>query len=120
MKEMNSLEQMEVVIAKQRDEPREGSYTCYFFEKGLDKILKKIGEEVTETVIAARNLQSRSPTGVAEQKAELVGEINDALYHLLVMMNECGITLTDVCEEMDIRDQKIGNLKQFHVSDHNT
>jgi len=121
---MHSLEQMEAVIAQRRAEPQEGSYTCYLFEKGLDKILKKIGEECAETIIAAKNLQSGADAGnidtQAAQKAELVGEINDVLYHLLVMMNECGVTLTDVCAEMDIRAQKIGNLKQFHLSDHNT
>ena len=53
-------------------------------------------------------------------KTELIGEINDVFYHMMVMMNECGVTLADVCEEMDIRAQKIGNLKQFHASDHNT
>ena len=51
---------------------------------------------------------------------ELVGEINDVFYHMMVMMNECGVTMEDVCKEMDIRAQKIGNLKKFHVSDHNT
>ena len=90
---MNSFEQMEAVIAQRRAEPQEGSYTCYLFEKGLDKILKKVGEECAETIIAAKN----------DDKAELVGEINDVFYHM-----------------MDVRAQKIGNLKQFHVSDHNT
>ena len=52
---MNSFEQMEAVIAQRRAEPQEGSYTCYLFEKGIDKILKKLGEEATEIVIAAKN-----------------------------------------------------------------
>ena len=91
-------------------EKQEGSYTCYLFEKGIDKILKKVGEECAETIIAAKN----------GDKAELVGEINDVFYHMMVMMNECGVTMEDVCKEMDIRAQKIGNLKKFHVSDHNT
>ena len=89
---------------------KEGSYTSYLFEKGIDKILKKVGEECAETIIAAKN----------GDKAELVGEINDVFYHMMVMMNECGVTMEDVCKEMDIRAQKIGNLKKFHVSDHNT
>ena len=99
---MNSFEQMEAVIAQRRAEPQEGSYTCYLFEK--------VGEECAETIIAAKN----------GDKAELVGEINDVFYHMMVMMNECGVTMEDVCKEMDIRAQKIGNLKKFHVSDHNT
>ena len=107
---MNSFEQMEAVIAQRRAEPQEGSYTCYLFEKGIDKILKKVGEECAETIIAAKN----------GDKTELVGEINDVFYHMMVMMNECGVTMEDVCKEMDIRAQKIGNLKKFHVSDHNT
>lgn len=107
---MNSFEQMEAVIRQRRNEPQQGSYTCYLFEKGLDKILKKVGEECAETIIAAKN----------GDKEELVGEINDVLYHMMVMMDECGISLADVCEEMDKRSAKIGNLKQFHISDHNT
>ena len=107
---LNSFEQMEAVIAQRRAEPQEGSYTCYLSEKGIDKILKKVGEECAETIIAAKN----------GDKAELVGEINDVFYHMMVMMNECGVTMEDVCKEMDIRAQKIGNLKKFHVSDHNT
>ena len=79
---MNSFEQMEAVIAQRRAEPQEGSYTCYLFEKGIDKILKKVGEECAETIIAAKN----------GDKAELVGEINDVFYHMMVMMNECGVT----------------------------
>ena len=107
---MNSFEQMEAVIAQRRAEPQENSYTCYLFEKGLDKILKKVGEECAETIIAAKN----------GDQEELVGEINDVFYHMMVMMNECGVTLEDVCREMDMRAAKIGNLKKFHVSDHNT
>lgn len=107
---MNSFEQMEAVIAQRRVEPMEGSYTCYLFEKGLNKILKKVGEECAETIIAAKN----------GDKAELIGEINDVFYHMMVMMNECGVTMNEVCAEMDARAAKIGNLKQFHVSDHNS
>ena len=106
---MNSVEQMEAVIAQRREAPQEGSYTCYLFEKGLDKILKKVGEESSETIIAAKN----------GDKSELVGEINDVFYHMMVMMSVCGVTLSEVCAEMDRRAEKIGNLKQFHVSDHN-
>ena len=98
------------VVLGRKKEPREGSYTCYLFDQGIDKICKKVGEESAETIIAAKN----------GDKQELVGEINDVFYHIMVMMNECGVTLKDVCEEMDVRAQKIGNLKQFHVSDHNT
>ena len=96
------------VIEDRRANPQEGSYTCYLFDKGLDKILKKVGEECSETIIAAKN----------GNKEETVGEIADLFYHVLVMMVNEGIPLTDVTAELDRRGQKIGNLKQFHVSDH--
>ncbi len=98
------------VVEGRKAEPQEGSYTCYLFDKGLDKILKKVGEECAETIIAAKN-------GVKE---ETVGEISDLIYHLTVMMVEQNIPLDDVLAELDRRSAKIGNLKQFHVSDHNT
>ena len=96
------------VIEDRRANPQEGSYTCYLFDKGLDKILTKAGEECAETIIAAKN----------GKKEETVGEIADLFYHVLVMMVNEGIPLTDVTAELDRRSQKIGNLKQFHVSDH--
>ena len=96
------------VIEDRRANPQEGSYTCYLFDKGMDKILKKVGEECAETIIAAKN----------GKKEETVGEIADLFYHVLVMMVNEGIPLTDVTAELDRRSQKIGNLKQFHVSDH--
>ena len=86
---MNSFEQMAAVIRQRREEPMEGSYTCYLFEKGLDKVLKKVGEECAETIIAAKN----------PDKAELVGEINDVFYHIMVMMELCGVSLDDVTKE---------------------
>ena len=98
------------VALDRKENPQEGSYTCYLFEKGLDKILKKVGEECAETIIAAKN-------GVQE---DTVGEISDLLYHLTVMMVQQGIPLEAVLAELDRRSAKIGNLKQFHVSDHNT
>lgn len=104
----DTLQQLYQVILDRRANPREGSYTCYLFDKGLDKILKKVGEECAETLIAAKN-------GVAE---DTVGEISDLIYHLLVMMADQGIPLSAVMEELDRRSLKIGNLKQFHTSDH--
>ena len=96
------------VVLGRKAEPQEGSYTCYLFEQGIDKICKKVGEESAETIIAAKN-------GVRE---ETVGEICDLIYHLTVLMADQGIPLSDVLAELDRRSQKIGNLKQFHVSDH--
>ncbi len=84
------------IIKGRKDDPREGSYTCYLFGKGLDKILKKIGEEATETVIAAKN----------SDKNEIVGEICDMLFHTEVMMVEKGITWDDITLELSKRRAK--------------
>lgn len=104
----DTLQQLYQVILDRRANPQEGSYTCYLFDKGLDKILKKVGEECAETLIAAKN-------GIQE---DTVGEISDLIYHLLVMMADQDIPLNAVMEELDRRSLKIGNLKQFHTSDH--
>ena len=104
------LKDMYEVILDRKQNPMEGSYTCYLFEKGLDKILKKVGEESAETIIAAKN----------DVQSDTVGEINDLFYHVLVMMAELNIPLEAVLEEMEQRSRKIGNLKKMHVSDHNT
>ena len=106
----DTLAQLYAVVQDRKANPQEGSYTCYLFDKGLDKILKKVGEECAETIIAAKN-------GV---RADTVGEISDLIYHLTVMMAQQNIPLEAVMEELDRRSQKIGNLKQFHQSDHNT
>lgn len=106
----DTLKNLYAVVEDRKANPQEGSYTCYLFEKGLDKILKKVGEECSETIIAAKN-------GVQE---DTVGEISDLIYHLTVMMVQSGIPLEAVMDELDARSAKIGNLKQFHVSDHNT
>ena len=106
----DALEKLYRVVQDRKSSPQEGSYTCYLFDKGLDKILKKVGEECSETIIAAKN-------GV---ETDTVGELSDLLYHLTVLMVEQGIPLEAVLEELDRRSLKIGNLKQFHTSDHNT
>lgn len=107
---MDTLKGLYEVVQSRKDNPQEGSYTCYLFEKGLDKILKKCGEECTEMVIAAKN----------QDNEELSNEICDLLYHMLVLMAERELPLEDVEAILEQRRQKIGNLKQFHVSDHNT
>ena len=106
----DTLQKLYQVVEGRKAQPQEGSYTCYLFDKGLDKILKKVGEECAETIIAAKN-------GVQE---DTVGEISDLIYHLTVMMVQQGIPLQAVMEELERRSNKIGNLKQFHDSDHNT
>lgn len=84
------------VIKSRKENMQEGSYTCYLFNKGLDKILKKIGEEATETIIAAKN----------NDKKEIVGEICDVLFHTEVMMVEKGITWDNIASELADRRAK--------------
>ncbi len=93
-----SLESLMTMLVGRKIEKKEGSYTTYLFEKGLDKILKKVGEECTEVIIA----------GKAEDKAETIYEISDLIYHLMVLMIEAGISLEDIHKELASR----------HVIDH--
>ncbi len=107
---MDILQELYQTVLERKAEKQEGSYTCYLFEQGLDKILKKCGEECTETVIAAKN-------GKTE---ETVGELSDLLYHLTVLMVNEGIPYEAVEAELARRHRKQGNLKQFHQTDKNT
>ena len=97
-------------ILDRRDHPSENSYTRYLFDQGIDKMLKKVGEESAEVLIAAKN-------GANE---DTIGEIADLTYHLLVLMAEQGITPADVAALLEQRHTKSGNLKQFKQSDHNS
>ena len=88
------------LIAGRKENPKEGSYTSYLFDKGLDKILKKVGEECTEVVIAGRK----------EDQAETVYEIADLAYHVMVLMVQAGIKIEDITAELAKRhviDKKI-------------
>lgn len=107
---LNALDDLYNVIAGRKVNPEEGSYTCYLFEKGIDKILKKVGEECAETIIAAKNGDNN----------ELTLEISDLLYHLLVLMNERELPLEAVINELEERAKKTGNLKKMKVVDKNT
>lgn len=93
-----SLEELMKLIEGRKTEKKEGSYTTYLFEKGLDKILKKVGEESTEVIIAAKD----------QDKKETIYEIADLTYHVMVLMIEAGISLKDIHEELASR----------HVIDH--
>ena len=99
-----SLEGLSALIEGRKKDKVEGSYTTYLFEKGLDKILKKVGEESTEVIIAAK----------ADDKKETIYEIADLTYHLLVLMIEMGISLEDVHRELASRhviDKKVKQEK---------
>ena len=110
MNENEILSALYQTVVNRRDNPKEGSYTCYLLDKGIDKILKKVGEECSETIIAAKN----------DDNSETVYEIADLIYHLTVMMVQQGISLEEVLSELDKRSEKTGNLKKFHVVDKNT
>ena len=107
--EMDVLSGLYKVILGRKADPQEGSYTNYLFDKGLDKILKKVGEECAETIIAAKNGGD-----------ELCGELCDLIYHLLVLMAETGLPLEEVEAELSARRAKIGNLKIMRDTDKNT
>ncbi len=93
-----SLDSLMQLIEGRKTDKKEGSYTTYLFDKGLDKILKKVGEECTEVIIAAK----------AEDRKETVYEIADLAYHVMVLMIQQGITLEDIHKELASR----------HVIDH--
>lgn len=102
--------QVYATILDRRDHPAENSYTRYLFDQGIDKILKKVGEECAETIIAAKNGKNE----------DTIGEIADLTYHLLVLMAQQGITPDDIASLLDERHNKAGNLKQFKTTDKNT
>ena len=81
------------VVEDRKNNPVEGSYTAYLFSRGVDKIAKKMGEEAVEVVIASKN----------DDKEDLTREIADLTYHLLVLMEEKGVSLADVCTELKKR-----------------
>ena len=93
-----SMDGLYALLQGRKENLPEGSYTTYLFQKGIDKILKKVGEECTEVIIA----------GKADDKAETVYEIADLAYHVMVMMVEMGISLEDIRKELASR----------HVIDH--
>ncbi len=99
-----SLEALMKLIEGRKTEKQEGSYTTYLFEKGIDKILKKVGEESTEVIIAA----------ATDDKKETIYEIADLCYHIMVLMIEMGISLDDINSELSSRhviDKKVKQEK---------
>ncbi|MCR5041883.1 MAG: phosphoribosyl-ATP diphosphatase [Clostridia bacterium] len=110
MAEKFTWEGLYALLEGRKRERPEGSYTTYLFEKGLDKILKKVGEESTEVVIAAKN----------RDKKETIYEIADLAYHVMVLMVETGITPGDVTKELASRhviDKKVKQEKMASDSE---
>ncbi|MBQ2992021.1 MAG: bifunctional phosphoribosyl-AMP cyclohydrolase/phosphoribosyl-ATP diphosphatase HisIE [Clostridia bacterium] len=94
------------MLRGRKETPKEGSYTTYLFEKGIDKMLKKIGEETTEVIISAKD----------GDRANTIYEIGDLMYHVMVLMIEMGVSLEDVKKEMASRhviDRKVKQEKMI-------
>jgi len=106
----NELSNLYTTILARKENPAEGSYTGYLFTQGLDKILKKCGEECAETIIAAKN----------GNRDETILEITDLLFHLQVLMVQMDIMPEDIAAELAKRAEKTGNLKQMRQTDKNS
>lgn len=98
MEELNVLYE---TVLDRKASPEEGSYTSYLFGKGEEKILKKVGEECTEVIIAS----------LSQSKEDLINEFGDLFYHMVVLMVEKGITLEEISAELERRSDKKHNLK---------
>lgn len=97
----DELKQLYEIVSDRKTNAVEGSYTTYLYEKGIEKILKKVGEESSEVIIA----------GMKDNKEELINELGDLFYHLCVLMAEKDVSLDDVYQELNNRSKKTGNLK---------
>ena len=97
-----SIKTLEKKLKERKEKMPEGSYTTYLFEKGIDKILKKVGEETTEVIVAAKG----------DDRAETIYELADLMYHSLVLMIEMGISVDDVMGELASRDIIEHKVKQ--------
>lgn len=106
----NEFKELYNTVLSRRESAESNSYTAYLFEQGIDKVLKKVGEETSEVIIAAKN----------DNNHEVVAEIVDLIYHLNVLMVIKDISLDEICLEIDNRAKKAGNLKNFHDTDKNS
>ena len=102
---INIFKSLETLINDRKINPIEKSYTNYLLDQGVDKICKKVGEEASETIIAAKN----------NDKEELIGEIGDLFYHVFVLMNNEGVSLEDIENKLKERHKITGNKKEFHT-----
>ena len=102
---INIFKNLETLINDRKINPVDKSYTNYLLDQGVDKICKKVGEEASETIIAAKN----------SDKEELIGEISDLFYHVFVLMNNQGVSLEDIENKLKERHKITGNKKEFHT-----
>ena len=115
----DTFEELYKVILSRKASSEEGSYTGYLFREGLDKILKKCGEESAEVIIAAKTLQGSTDEEAGKARYALKNEVCDLLYHLMVLLVDRGITLGEIGEILEERSGKTGNLKAKHETDRN-
>ena len=110
MESQNIIELLYSTIKSRKETPSDNSYTCYLFEQGLNKILKKVGEECAEVIIASKEGNTES----------IINETSDLIYHLCVLLASLDIEFSDVLIELEKRTKKLGNLKTMRVTDKNT
>ena len=106
----NAFQLLYDTVIDRKENPMEGSYTNYLFDEGVNKILKKCGEECSEVLIAAKD----------QDQGDLKNEICDLLYHLTVLMVQEGIALDEIEDILKERSNKIGNKKKMHETDRNS
>ncbi|MDD2484736.1 MAG: phosphoribosyl-ATP diphosphatase [Eubacteriales bacterium] len=106
----NAFQLLYDTVIDRKENPMEGSYTNYLFDEGVNKILKKCGEECSEVLIAAKD----------QDQGDLKNEICDLLYHLMVLMVQEGIALDEIEDILKERSNKIGNKKKMHETDRNS
>jgi len=109
IKKCDILYNLYEMILDRKANPKQGSYTNYLLDEGVDKICKKVGEEATETVIAAKNKE------LPNFKDELVGEMCDLVYHIEVLMVDRGVSMEDVKSKLEERHKKECNKKKFNT-----
>jgi phosphoribosyl-ATP pyrophosphohydrolase len=119
------LKDLYTVVEQRKNEHEEGSYTAYLFEKGLDKILKKVAEEAGETIIAAKSLEAAAKAGTGTEaeallRKDFTGEIADLLYHLVVLGSALGVGADEIEAVLTGRAAKQGNLKAQKPVDKNS
>ena len=116
---MNALyEEYKIILSRknQAGEADDKSYTRYLFKEGINKILKKVGEESAELIVAAKDAGKHA----GDYNKLVVGETADLFYHVLIMLAELGIPLSDIEAELEARAAKAGNLKESKVVDKDT
>ncbi|MGL4740880.1 MAG: phosphoribosyl-ATP diphosphatase [Sarcina sp.] len=97
----NIIKELYKLIDERKKTPIDNSYTKYLFDKGIDKILKKVGEETTELIVASKN----------QNKSDIIEEFSDLTYHLLVLISDLDIDIVEIEKCLEGRMKKMGNLK---------